>query len=255
MFSHIFSRTYSRFTPVVFFEADGVPAGGASPQSEDKPSNPTKAEIESVVQKTIQNVLNSQRVAGDTSAALEVLAAKALKEEKRAKDAEAKIGTIPEDVKAKLDAFEALGTVEDITKRLENATTLEAEKAQRELTDGFRKAAQVAGYDADALLEVIGQIPKSVIETIKKDGKDIQIAKVLSGDDDKDGKSFEESMKERFPKIHDSLKADNKHRVQAPVMGVGSGTSQVSQADAFIARIEKQKAEKRNPLMPVVDAK
>lgn len=213
--------------PVVFFTADGADAGGAQPQLETPPSQPPAkpVDVDSVVQKTIQSVLNSQRVGGDTSAALEVLAAKALKEEKRAQEAEAKIGQLPDDVKAQLEAYKSFGTVEELTAKIANAVTLETEKTQRILTDDFRKAATASGYDADALMEVIGQVPQTVIETVKKDGKDTQIAKVLL-EDGADGKSFEDSMKERFPTIHESLKANVKPKVIAPVMGVDNGAQQ-----------------------------
>lgn len=214
---------FSQTKPVVFYEAEGAAAGGAPPQSETPPSNtPTKTEVESIVQRTIQSVMDSKRVNGDTSAALEVLAAKAIKEEKRAQEAEAKIGKIPDDVQAKLTAFEALGTVEELTKRLENATSLETEKAQRELTDQFRKAATVAGYDADALLEVIGEVPQSIVETVKQGDKEIQSAKVKVLSEGKEvDKAFADFITGRFPKIHESLKVDAKQTVTLPQMGVG----------------------------------
>lgn len=212
-------------TPVVFYAAEGDPAAGAPPQLETPPSQPPAKlpDVEGMIQKAIDSVMKSQRVNGNQDEALIVFAAKALKEEKRAQDAESKIGKIPDEIQTELDTYKSFGSVEDLTARLEAAATLTTEKAQRELTDDFRKAAQVAGYDANALLEVIGTVPKSIIETVKKDGKDIEIAKVLSGDDDKTGKAFEDAMKEKFPTIHDSLlRSDGKTR-NVPRMGVNEG--------------------------------
>lgn len=220
---------FSYKTPVVFFEAEGAAAGGANPQSETPPSNPTPkpADVENIVQRTIQSVMDSKRVSGDTSAALEVLAAKALKEEARAKAAEAKLGIIPDDVKVLLDAYKALGTTEDLTKRLETATTLEVEKVQRELSDGFRKAAAIAGYDADAVMEVIGTVPESVIEKSSLNGKDTEAAKVKVLLDGKEElMPFDDFMKSRFVKTHDSLKSVTQPRIVAPVMGINGGIDQ-----------------------------
>lgn len=236
----MFSRYRSRFSPVVFFNAEGAGAGGSTPPvtppvEPDKVEPPKidKADIQGIVRQTIADVMGSKRVSGDTSQALEVLAARALKEEQRAKAAEAKIGVIPDDVKKTLGEYEELGKLDDIKKQLDELKALQTEKVTRERTDAFRKAATVAGYDPDAVLEVIGEVPEAQVDKVNADGKEVEKAavKVLLSDGKEELKPFDEFMKSRFARVHESLKANSKAQVKPPIMGV-NGAGRNSEDDA-----------------------
>jgi len=226
MNSHKFSHnslSRSPFPAVYFAADDGAnDAGGSNeppravpvvPATPITPSNPAAD-----IQRAVDSYLNSKRAGGDAMEALILATGDAHKQRQRAEAAEAKAGKIPDELQTELDEYRALGKVNELQAVKANEAALIADKTQRERTDGFRKAAQVAGYDADAVLEVIGEVPES--EIVK--AGEVETASLKIGDETK---PFGDFMAERFSRIHDSLKAQPQkpNRVMPPVMGVNSG--------------------------------
>jgi uncharacterized protein with PIN domain len=214
-----FSRTFlQQVDPPSGNGTPASPAANPNPQPQPNNQNPPAP---SALERAVADAL--ARNGNNESETIRTLVGQNHRLTQRAETAEAKIGKLPDDVQAELAAYRAYGKPDEIKARLEAGDTAVRANTQRERTDTFRKAAAAAGYDADALLEVIGDVPVVEVKTEKRDGKDVEVAfwQVQEGDKT-EAKGFADIVAQRFPKTHEAMKAqqDASTRVQAPVMGV-----------------------------------
>lgn len=225
----MFSRNLSRspFSRTFYQQADAASgavadnsAANQNPQPQTNNQNAALSPLEKAVTDILARNNNSERDA------LAVSVGEAHRLRQRLETAESKVGKIPDDVQAELDAYRALGKSDELKARLETGDAATAANTKRVREDGFRKAATAAGYDADALLEVVGDTPETEVKPEKRDGKDVEVAywrvPVEGKEGETEAKAFSEIVAQRFPKTHEAMKAQQatSTRKEAPIMGV-----------------------------------
>jgi uncharacterized protein with PIN domain len=217
-----FSRTFLQQVDPP--SGNGTPAPPVTPPNPQPQPNNQNPPAPSALERAVADAL--ARNGNNETETLRTLVGANHKLTQRAEAAEAKVGKLPDDVQGELDAYRAYGKPDELKARLEAGDSAVTANTQRERADAFRKAASAAGYDADALLEVIGDVPLAEVKPEKRDGKDVEVAywrvPVEGKEGETEAKSFSEIVAQRFPKTHEAMKAqqDASTRVQAPVMGV-----------------------------------
>lgn len=240
-------RILGRNLEVPFFFQNDPPAGsGNNPPAPPNPPNPPKDEPTDV-QKLIDAIVGSQRVAGNADEAYRVFAGQLIAKDKRISDLEAKAGQLPDDVKAELDAYRALGKPDELATVKERESTLSAEIAKRAKDETRDKAATVAGLDPQRVrfLQGIDELSFEV-KSEERDGKPVDMA--YAKYTDADGKEIErpllEVVGERYAPLFDSLKAQPAKAPGTPFppMNPGGNNGRVSTFDRV--RQEVQAREK-----------
>lgn len=211
-----------RALPQFFFE------GNDNPDDENK----GKKSVAELVKETVAEVLKKQ--GGDSEATLEFLVRKNHKLETRAEDAEKEVRklkeTVPDEAAQcataeKLAAYEALGTVEELDKRIKDADAAITERdtiKRKAITD---EAAGLLQYKPDVLADLAADKKFELEVREDKNGDKTEkrvFAKYKDGEEDVE-KPFGDFLKERLAAYEPSLKAATASPGGTPFLKMHSG--------------------------------
>jgi hypothetical protein len=212
----------------------------------------------SEVRKLIDSIVNSQRVGGDTAKALEVMAGQILAKDQRIADLTRQAGEVPEDARARLEAYEVLGTPDELTAIKDSEAGLKAAEQQRHKIEARDNALRAAGYDPEktaalALVDEYDYEVRSERATVGEREVDVQVAyarRIVDGEEQL--AKVSDLLRERAGALEPALKAEPvaAPRPAAPVMGVA--TAPLRQIDAVEAHLERQRrarVKSKNPLV------
>jgi hypothetical protein len=181
------NRNSRNLYPAVFFEADdgGNPSGGNSPGNETPPKkadnqNPQPSALERAVTDLLARNNNN------SDEALRTLVGQNHKLLQRAELAESKVGKIPDDVQAELEAYRAHGKPDEIKTRLDAGDAAITERDSMAREKSVREACELAGIDYADLSTRKGVDDWMFEKKTEKaaDGKtDIEVAYVTAKDD------------------------------------------------------------------------
>lgn len=251
--------TFGRKTSTYFFlEADnGANSGGSNSNSDEKPQDANHhSSGSSDVQKLADAILASQRVGGEPTKAIEVLAGQVLAKDRRIAELEGH--TLSRADRERFEAFKTLNlTPEQITQAIQERDTLATEKQQRIRQDAMKAAVEVAGLDfVDfSTRKGVDDLEYSTRDE-QRDGATVKVAYVKYSTDD--GKEVEKPLTdyvtEKLPTVQKAGWQSQQQSNGVRMVGMPPAGAKPSDPDAqYWEGIQKEKEARRANVGQVSD--
>lgn len=153
----------------------------------------------------------------------------------------------------RLDAYAALGTVEEVNSRLAQADTDAVRVLELERTENVRRAAGIAGFDPEVLADRIGEL--ELVFSTEDDGDTVSVQEPGS---DSGSVALAEYAEQHWGRYMPILRAENgrvgfSYPRQRPTSSQAGNES--SPVDAYLQRKAENDAQRPNPLLPQRAAK
>jgi len=240
------------FGRILFSPDDGISNIGSASAAIDtdvseQTQTPANTPQRKAVQELINAIVNSKRVNGDPAKALEVFAGQVLAKEARIAELAKGAGELPAEVQARLAAYEALGTPEELVSKLAETEQLGATAMQLQREKTIGECASLLKINAGPLLQTL---LKDVELHVEGDGEDRHVT-VREGEADIGWDEYVATRADLQAALP-ALAVGAQGRAPAPLMGVSDRVAgPPNPVDAHLERLRKSRAAKTNPLQPV----